>query len=403
MKQTLVLTATSVDINSVQSINDQLIDCYRQLDGCRIFVVEDCRAKLPLELNYNNFFRSLLQNTPAKIVITHPVIFRSHFFLMLLTYLQKADIEYIFHLYGDFIRQTKKWMILSPYLTGKKIKFVAPSSPYKAIVDNFIENRNCFELPFSVDEKKFKYDPSSRNEIRKKLGFTSDDIVFCYSGRFSQQKNLESVIDFLKNEKESLLLIGHEDDFQVSTVGKSETLNSQFVKINTKINTSKHVLVDHTNKEKLNSLYNASDIFVSFSHYHDEDFGCAPVEALMSGLPALLTDWGGYKDILKRSKEFTKAVKLNLRKDHYEFEINDEWRDLLSIDRKKCSEFYTAIYSGNEIKTRLQSILNEEVKSFKGFSSLLTSVASENYFITHDGELNTESYLKVYGVFGANP
>ena len=189
MKQTLVLTASSVDINSVRSINDQLIDCYRQLDGCHIFVVEDCRAKLPLEYSYNNFFRSLLQNPPGKIVVTHPVLFRSHFFLMLITYLQKADVEYIFHLYGDFIRQTKKWMILSPYLLGKKIKFVVPSSPYKAIVDNFLENRDSFELPFSVDEKTFNFDPSSRDEVRRNLGFNSNDVVFCYSGRFSQQNN----------------------------------------------------------------------------------------------------------------------------------------------------------------------------------------------------------------------
>ena len=38
------------------------------------------------------------------------------------------------------------------------------------------------------------------------------------------------------------------------------------------------------------------DVFVSLSVHQDENFGYAPIEAMACGVPAVVTDWGGYRD-----------------------------------------------------------------------------------------------------------
>jgi len=53
-------------------------------------------------------------------------------------------------------------------------------------------------------------------------------------------------------------------------------------------------ILGNLDRNELSGLYCAADSFISFSLYHDEDFGMAPAEALATGLPALLSDWGGY-------------------------------------------------------------------------------------------------------------
>lgn len=55
-------------------------------------------------------------------------------------------------------------------------------------------------------------------------------------------------------------------------------------------------------EEELLGVYHASDLFVSFSTFNDDDYGMSIAEALMCGLPALLTQWGGLPTFKKYSE-----------------------------------------------------------------------------------------------------
>ena len=46
----------------------------------------------------------------------------------------------------------------------------------------------------------------------------------------------------------------------------------------------------------------ASDVFVSFADSFQETFGLTPIEAMASGLPAIVSDWNGYKDTVIHGK-----------------------------------------------------------------------------------------------------
>ena len=47
-------------------------------------------------------------------------------------------------------------------------------------------------------------------------------------------------------------------------------------------------------KEELFELYNGSDCYISLSSHNDEDYGMSPAEALSTGLPCILSQWGGF-------------------------------------------------------------------------------------------------------------
>ncbi len=47
------------------------------------------------------------------------------------------------------------------------------------------------------------------------------------------------------------------------------------------------------------SIWSVADLFISFSDNIQETFGLTPVEAMAAGLPAVVTDWDGYRDTVR--------------------------------------------------------------------------------------------------------
>jgi glycosyltransferase involved in cell wall biosynthesis len=68
--------------------------------------------------------------------------------------------------------------------------------------------------------------------------------------------------------------------------------------------------VGHLSKENLARYFQASDCFVSLSTFEGEDWGRAVFEARLHGLPAVLTAWGGFRDLHKNESIFLCPVSL---------------------------------------------------------------------------------------------
>jgi hypothetical protein len=47
------------------------------------------------------------------------------------------------------------------------------------------------------------------------------------------------------------------------------------------------------------SIWSVADLFISFSDNIQETFGLTPIEAMAAGLPAVVTDWNGYRDTVR--------------------------------------------------------------------------------------------------------
>lgn len=213
-----------------------------------------------------------------------------------------------FHIYGGFTLETPHWERTEPFLKGAPITFICPSERHARMVAHFVQEpqSRVVESAFSVDTSVGFYDSKARQRGRKKLRLNEDAFAVIYAGRLSEQKNIDWLIEsFVKfaDTKETpceLFLAGLFDDLGVPMFAPLDVPGSYYFHIERvlarlapELRQKIHFL-GMLEADELTDLYQAGDLFVSFSVHHDEDFGISPAEALCIGTPVLLTDWGGF-------------------------------------------------------------------------------------------------------------
>ncbi len=144
----------------------------------------------------------------------------------------------------------------------------------------FGNNASFSVIPNAIDIDKYKFNPSTRQKIRKQLSIADNTLVIGHVGRFEEQKNHTFLIDVFKevhNQKPDsiLLLIGD---------GKLRP------KIQTKVDSLglHDCVVFLGQKSNIEEYYSAMDIFVFPSKF--EGLSVATIEAHVASLPCILTD-----------------------------------------------------------------------------------------------------------------
>lgn len=145
---------------------------------------------------------------------------------------------------------------------------------------------NCTDLD--------KFNPKSREmhreQIRKKLGIKSSDIVFTFVGRVDPMKGVGELLEAFKKcsvENKKLLIVGG------NNFGDSiETDFFKFLKNEEKLSSGKIILTGFIDRKKLPEYYSAADIYVSPSKY-DEAAPLANIEAMSMGLTCIVSNKGG--------------------------------------------------------------------------------------------------------------
>ncbi|WP_152050163.1 glycosyltransferase family 4 protein [Tautonia marina] len=159
--------------------------------------------------------------------------------------------------------------------------------PSRATIENLNGHgfQNLVLWPRGVDANLFRPDRVGRESVRKALGFEADDVVISYVGRIAAEKNIDYLAEALSRSvhrcpRIRLLIVGDGPARPLieARLGKM----ARFVGFR-----SGEDLADH---------YAASDLFAFASR--TETFGNVVLEALASGLPAVVLADGGPAEIV---------------------------------------------------------------------------------------------------------
>ena len=195
-------------------------------------------------------------------------------------------------------------------------------------------------LPNAVDCRRFAFDPRIRQEVRRELG-AEDHFVIGMVGRLSEEKNpgygIRILPEILKKIPNALLVMAGNGP-------EAEKLEEEVKRLH--LEGSVKLLGRRSDVER---LYQAFDLYLlpSFT----EGFPVAAVEALASGLPALLSD-----TITKELSAFTAVTYLPLSRPEEWAQAAADWRgdenralrqkevEENGLDIRKCAGILEQIY-----------------------------------------------------------
>lgn len=157
-------------------------------------------------------------------------------------------------------------------------------------------------IPLGVDCSAFPQGLEAINascQQRQKLGISPDDIVVLFVGRLTFSAKAHPVPMYIALERAAqqtkakihLIQAGwiedprEEPDFKNSAQIFCPSVNAIFL--------------DGRKPEIRINIWSAADIFISLSDNIQETFGLTPIEAMANGLPAIVSDWNGYKDSVR--------------------------------------------------------------------------------------------------------
>jgi glycosyltransferase involved in cell wall biosynthesis len=159
--------------------------------------------------------------------------------------------------------------------------------------------RARFELPvipLGVDCDAFARYASLRADARHTLRLGPDDVAFLFVGRLSYHAKAHPLPMYLglqaaaqrTHKRLVLVLCGY---------FFNDAIKEQFLEGAKRFCPSVRVIqAEGRNAEMRAGAWAAADVFTSLSDNIQESFGLTPVEAMAAGLPAVVSDWDGYRD-----------------------------------------------------------------------------------------------------------
>ena len=214
-----------------------------------------------------------------------------------------------FHVFGDFSLRPNEWLEIEGDLRRIRARFFCASDKQCRLLRSLITGGPSVIslVPFPVDASVFRFDAGRARERRKEFGVGDEDSVFFYAGRLSLQKNVKLLLDIFGaylqqvDSRAQLWLAGRVDDIGVPFLGfapppgwfSGQLLGKLQAAIPEDLR-SRVRFLGELGPEELAARYLAAGTYISLSTHNDEDFGMAPAEAALCGLPLVLTDWGGF-------------------------------------------------------------------------------------------------------------
>jgi starch synthase len=154
-------------------------------------------------------------------------------------------------------------------------------------------------IPLGIHTEDFAFAPQETVAARAALGIAEDEIVALFVGRLSfhakahphaMYRALETVAR-RTGRKIVLLQCGwFANDFIENAFREGASRFAPSVR---------HLFVDGREAEGRQRSWASGDLFISLSDNIQETFGLVPLEAMAAGMPVIVTDWDGYRELVR--------------------------------------------------------------------------------------------------------
>lgn len=157
-------------------------------------------------------------------------------------------------------------------------------------------------IPLGVDCGSFaasELSARARKRLRSEIGLGVEDIAVLFMGRLSYHAKAHPLPMYLGLEA-AARAAGKKICLIQAGWFANKHIESEFVGGAREFCPSvKAVFLDGRKPEIRRDVWFAADIFVSLPDNIQETFGITPIEAMAAGLPAVVTDWDGYRDTVE--------------------------------------------------------------------------------------------------------
>ncbi|HTR12133.1 MAG TPA: glycosyltransferase family 4 protein, partial [Roseiarcus sp.] len=154
-------------------------------------------------------------------------------------------------------------------------------------------------IPLGVHAEDFDFSAVERTSARRKLDIGDDEVVALFLGRLTFHSKAHPYPMYVglqratrqTGKKIVLIQCGRSPLPEIETALRDGA--AQFCP------DVRMMFADGYSAEVRGECWAAADIFISIVDNIQETFGLTPVEAMAAGLPAVITDWDGYKDTVR--------------------------------------------------------------------------------------------------------
>lgn len=239
---------------------------------------------------YDGKIVSLLVDTirRERVGLIHSHLYHANFYGRLAA--SRAGVPVVCSIHNTYVRPKAHRRIINWWLARRTPVIIAGSEAIKNDILRYdgVPSGTVRVIPYGVDVEKFDI-PLSRNEARKKLGFSADRFLVGTVGRLEEQKGQSYLVEaaaMLRREglNISLLLIGS---------GREEKRLRDLV---AREGIAEEVLFLGTRRD-LPDLFRAMDVFVLSSLW--EGLPLALLSAMASGVPVVATPVGGIPEVIR--------------------------------------------------------------------------------------------------------
>ena len=291
--------------------------------------------------------------------------------------LDKNKPSLVFHLYGNFSIEPNTWLLINNHIQKYPCRFVCASRRQANLVRSFMHPFAAISVEscsFPVNTKAFYFDPKARKRIRDRMNWGNDFIIL-YTGRITPQKNVVPMLEdicenFLSKGKKARIILAGTFDTMTAPLFKGGGKHGfsyqreylDFLENIPSYQQKRIQYLGHKSHSELQEIYNAADTFVCWSTYHDEDFGMAPAEALATGLPSLLSSWGGFADFERKNCQLTpveitkRGIEIQTTKFRSDLKLYFKQQKSLQRQRSIFAKEFAKSFSPLAIKKQLLSI-----------------------------------------------